>query len=76
MQVNNILRNLGNEFYSVRNATTGSFLAAAEAGSKPEISVKPTLMQTIIAACQTGNIAMVNIPVSAPTIRLIIKESK
>ena len=57
-------------FYSVRRATTGSFLAAAPAGIKPLINVNVILITIIIIAELNGNAANVLIPVSAPRIAL------
>ena len=38
-------------YYSVLNALTGSIFAADLEGIKPEIKVKPTLIITMIIAC-------------------------
>ena len=59
----------------MRRAITGSFFAAAPAGIKPLIKVKPTLTQTIMNAERTGNEQRVVKPVSAPKIALMAKES-
>ena len=40
--------------YSVRNATTGSFLAAEREGIIPENRVRPTLIKTSITATGMG----------------------
>ena len=42
--------NFAAENHSVRRAITGSFLAAADAGMRPDMSVSTTLMTTIITA--------------------------
>ncbi len=49
-------------FYSVRSAITGSFLAAADAGMRPEMSVRTTLMSTMIPAVRMGREAMPAMP--------------
>ena len=58
--------------YSVLRAITGSFLAAAEAGIRPDTRVSATLTQTIIIACHMGSAARPEMPVSGVRIRLII----
>ena len=63
-------------FYSVRNAITGSFFAAAEAGINPETSVSNTLISTITSADVTGSAASPAIPVSENKIALIANDSK
>ncbi len=62
--------------YSVRRATTGSFFAAAPAGIKPLIKVKPTLMAIIMSAELNGRDAKVEMPVNEPKRALIPKESR
>jgi hypothetical protein len=44
--------------YSVRSATTGSFLAALFAGARPEISVRRIERQTRKIALPMGNAAI------------------
>lgn len=56
--------------YSVRSATTGSFLAAALEGNNPDSSVKTTLTHTIITASYQGKTAMAAIALTELTIRL------
>ena len=46
-------------YYSVLNATTGSFLAADLAGIKPEIVVNRILIKIIIIAWYHGKAAIV-----------------
>ncbi len=41
--------------YSVRRASTGSLLAAIEAGIKPAMKVSPTLIAIKIAPAANGN---------------------
>ena len=43
--------------YSLRSATTGSFLAALREGIRPEISVSRTLMPTRMTAAGSGSTA-------------------
>lgn len=42
-------------FYSLRSASTGSRLAAAEAGISPEMRVSATLMATMMSASYQGS---------------------
>ena len=59
-------------YYSERNATTGSFLAALLEGIRPEINVSNTLITTIIIAAGRGKIAFkLLIPVTLCMIKLI-----
>lgn len=44
--------------YSVRRATTGSFLAALREGMMPEIRVRPVLMTTSMMATGMGSLAL------------------
>lgn len=67
---------LAEKSYSVRRATTGSFLAADDAGIKPETSVKPIDIKIIMNAFSTGNEQIDQTPKSEPTTILIMKESK
>lgn len=50
--------------YSVRSAMTGSFLAAARAGKRPEIIVSTKDTAIMISACQIGSLMMFVTPTS------------
>ena len=62
-------------YYSVLRATTGSFLAADDAGKTPEIKVKTIDTIIIRRACDIGNAAILN-PTFGFNIRLIINDAK
>lgn len=63
-------------FYSVRSAMTGSFFAAACAGTSPLINVRRMLTSIITSPCPNGKAANVAIPVSFPSNRLIGTDSR
>lgn len=57
--------------HSLRSATTGSRLAAAEAGNSPEMSVSTTLTATMMSAPPMGSAARPLIPVSGVKMALM-----
>jgi len=58
-------------YYSVLNATTGSFLAAIRDGTNPAISVKHILPRINIPAYKSGRLAIPATPASYSTMELI-----
>ena len=62
--------------YSVLSAITGSFFAAAEAGTSPLIEVKITLITIMATALPIGREASVEIPVRLPSNKLMNSEAK
>ena len=54
-----------NLFYSLLNASTGSFLLAIFAGISPASIVKPKLINTSMVACVTETVACIATPDSA-----------
>jgi hypothetical protein len=55
--------------YSVLKATTGSFLAAAEAGTTPEMAVKAIEIKMIIPAQPIGKLDIIPKLNILPTVR-------
>ena len=64
-------------YYSVLSAATGSFFAALLEGIRPEMSVRPILMNTRITATITGSCAVrLGIPVRYTRIALSGMQSR